>query len=343
MPKHIRLFLVWAHSHRIFTIFKSLGAPNDWLESVFKPLYQPITPDLFERDLSLFYDVANPKQANRPRFVLSGFQYCLREKTNDYLDEMSKELFLKEVFTEIGGKPGPHLSLIRDLSQATNALGSFLGETFVGVIKPIVGEELSNLFRQDNLKLLVIQAIDKLIENNNDFSSWSHLHAVLSGLPPYENIIDPLRSLFSHCQFAQLAEKHTMLGMIALQTASLQEPYLGDKNLHSILREEIVKVASVLAVKDLSAEETYQKQENDTDFEQHIQGLLLDSALNLSVASDQSAEDFGELIARMIDVYPSMIPVSRYMVERLYGELPINQAKTLSSLLVRLRAEKLTP
>ena len=192
ISKQIQLLLVWAHSHRIFTIFNSLRVSNDWLEGVFKPIYQPISPDILDRDLSLFSDVANPRQISRQRFVLLGFQYCLGDKSTEYLSEMSKDLLLKEVFTEIGDKPGPHLSLIRDLSRSPNTTGSFLGQSFVSMLRPIVGEELSELFTQNNLESLVHHAVDMLIEKNNDFLSWSHLAAVLDGLPPYNNLTDQL-------------------------------------------------------------------------------------------------------------------------------------------------------
>jgi len=340
MPKHIRLFLVWAHSHRIFTIFKSLGAPDDWLESVFKSQYQPITSDLFERDLSLYCDVANPKQVNRPSFVLSGFQYCLGEKTNDYLDETSKALFLKEVFTEIDGKSGPHLSLIRDLSRASNVLESFLGESFVLMLKPILGDELSNQFRQDNFELLVNQAIDRLIENNDDFLSWSHLHGVLGGLPPYENLVNRQIKLFSQCQFAHLIEEDMNLGILAIHTASIQVPHLDNDNLRSKLQSEIINIASVLAKKDIMQKPKDEQHSTNESVEQQIYEILLDSALNLSITSNHAIGDFGVIINKLIDINPSMIPVIRYMVQRLYDELPINQAKNLSSILVRLRADR---
>lgn len=336
---HIRLLLVWAHAHRIFAIFKSIGAPVDWLEGVFKP-YQPITSDLFERDQSLFYDVANPKQLSRPRLVVSGFQYCLGEVASNYLDETTKDLFLKEVFTEIGGKPGPHLTLIRDFSQATNALGSFLGGSFVSVLNSILGENVSSIFGHDALQLLVKLAIDKLMGESSDFVSWSHLHAVLDGLPPYGNLVEQLKLLFSKVEFARLSEEDPMLGILALQSASLQEPYLDDENLHSKLRDEVVNIASVLSNRDLGDGTKNQEQTTSDGVQQHFHGLLLDSALNLSITSDQPFREFAALITRLIDFNPSMIPLTRYMVQRLYDELPINQAKNLSSLLVRLRAEK---
>jgi hypothetical protein len=341
MPAHIRLLLVWAHAHRIFTIFKSLGTPNDRLESVFQPMYQPITSDLFERDKSLSYDVANPKQPNRPRLVLSGLQYCLGEKASNYIDENAKELLQKVAFTEIGGITGPHLSLIRDFSRATNALGSFIGESFIDMLIPIFEKDVSNLFSQENLKLLIEHAIDKLIEENNDFSNWSQLHAILDGLPPYENMVDQEILLFSGVDFAQLVEENIMLGIVALHIASLQEPYLNNKDLHTILRDEIVNVASVIYNKNLGDETNHQEQATEDSLRLHTHGILLDSSLNLSMSSNQPVDDFEALITRMIDVNPSMIPLTGYMVQRLYDELPINQSKKLSTLLLRLRAEKL--
>jgi hypothetical protein len=340
MPAHIRLLMVWAHAHRLFTIFKSLGARGDWLKSVFTPVYKPVTWDLFDRRQSLFFDAANPRQANRPRLILSGLQYCLGQKANDYIDQNTKELLQRDVFAEVGGTIGPHPSLIRDLSQATNALGSFLGEPFVDVLTATFGEDISNLFSQENLKLLVSLAIEKLNEVNNDFTSWSHLHAVIDGLSPYENFVDQFIVLFHQVEFSKLTDEKTMLGILALHTASLQEPYLDDKDLNFKLRNEVVNVTSIISNKGSGDVASNQVYETEDSLEQYIHGILLDSALNLSVSADQPVKDFESLITRMIDVNPSMIPLTKYVIQRLYDDLPAYQSKKLASLLLRLRAEK---
>lgn len=340
MPSHIRLLLVWAHGHCVYSVFKSLGAPADWLARVFEPFYQPVTSDLFDRDLSQIYDVANPKQANRPRLVLSAIQYCLGENANDFIESGTKELIQNIAFTEIDGITGPDLSLIRDYTQATNALGSFLGESVEDVLTPIFEDDVSNFFSRENLKSLVESSIDKLIEENDSFSSWTQFHAVLDGLPPYKDIVDREILLFCDVDFMQLTEENIMLGILAIHTASLQEPYLDNAGLHTKMRDDIVNVASAISTIDLGEEANHHGKEIEESIEQRIHGLLLDSAVNLSISSNQPVEDFEALITRMIDVNPSMIPGANFMVQRLYDELPINQAKKLSTLLLRLRAER---
>ena len=140
-----------------------------------------------------------------------------------------------------------------------------------------------------------------------------------------------------------MVEDEVMLGILAIHTASSQVPNLGNDNLCLKLQDEIINVASILTKKDIMQKIKNQEQSTNANVEQHIYGILLDSALNLSITSQNAIRDFGSIINKLIDVNSAMIPVTRYLVQRLYNELPIYQAKNLSSILVRLRAERVSP
>jgi tetratricopeptide (TPR) repeat protein len=340
-PPHIRLAMVWAHAHRLFTIFSSLGAPASWLQDTFSQMGQRIPFETFERDPDYWFDIAHPRQVSRVTLLLGGLSYSLGEDVTGFVDKGLRDLFAGQASTELEGIRLPVLPLLRDPTQVPNSLASFLGGDRGEKLSALLGVEDAGALTRSSLQALAEQMVDKLAEASDEFWIWSLLNAVLGDSPPYDNLVDRLKSIILQTDFVSLFEKNADLGYIALQTASLQVINLGDEYLRSYLKDQLVKIAQLFA--DLETGEVGRGTESADGFESgDMCRLLIESVLNISIAvqlpQDVIAE-FADLLTQLVGVWHSMIPVCRPIVQRLCEELPIAQGQQFWPLLVRLRAE----
>ncbi len=339
-PIHLQLLMAWSHANQLFSIFKAVGAPSDWLRDLFSASRNQPTSDLFELDFGYWYEIAAPRYITRARFILSGLSYCLSENFEEIIDPSMQQILYEEITIEGNEQRVPDPTLLRDLSRAINSLDSFLGNNYDKLSSFVLDEEAANFIRSDSLHSLVEQAVNRLLESNNDLESWYYLNAALGGHPPHDHIREPLKSLLSQVDFLRLVEDDLGLGILAIHTASYQSIHFDDNNLREHLEEDIVNVAEFLynqGQETSTHEETLSEQDR-------ILGLLLDSALNLHLSSqsvDETIQGFCNTVEKLVDACPPAASVAKIIVQRMYEELPIPQAQQICSLLVQLRAQPL--
>lgn len=339
---HIRLAMVWAHAHRLFSIFSSLGAPVLRLRDTFNQMRQRIPLETFERVPDYWFDITHPRQVSRVTFLLGGLFYSFGEEAAGFLEKGLQDLFTREAFHEMDGKWVPVAPLLRDLTQARNSLGSFLGGDRGERLSSLLRTEDASDFARLSLQGLAEQAVDTLTEASDEFSAWLLLHAVLGDLPPREDLAYRLKTTMRETDFVGLFEKDAGLGYIAIQTASLQVINLGDEHLRDHLKDQLVKIAQLFAGLEAGEVDCGTVSADDFGESRDVFLLLIESALNISIAAQPPQDviaEFAALLAQLVRAWQSMIPVCRPIVQRLYEELPIAQAQQFSTLLVRLRAE----
>jgi hypothetical protein len=340
-PAHIRLAMSWAHAHRLYTILLSVGVPIAWLQEKFGEMGQLALPEIFSRDSEYWYDVAHPRQVSVESFILGGMAYSLENKSDELVDEGLRDIFLAKAFHELGGVRLPTPPLLKDVSQAPNAISSFLGGDRGEKLLPLLGEEEANALSHSTLQALVEQAINRLTEANNDLANWALLYALLGDLPPSESLASRLKLILRQTNFISLFESDVRLGGFALQAASLQAIHLGDEEIHQHLRDQIVKAAKLFADLDSVSEESKNARGNDTDDRQEAKSLLLESALNISIAARPSGDvisEFSDLVKQLVEISATMLQTWKPIIQRLCEELPLSQAYQLWPLFIRLRA-----
>jgi len=339
-PPHIRLAVVWAHVHRLFSILSTFVHAS-WLRDAFSRMTQSrLSPEVFERDPAYWFDIAHPRHASRATLLLDGLYYGLCKEAAKF--EGIQDLFFREAFIEVDGIQVPAMPLLKDSARAGNSLGAFLGGNY--------GEKLSLLLEPDGAdastslspQTLAMHAADTLSKSSDEFSAWLSLYATLGDLPPQEDLTSPLKAIFNKVDFIELFKKDARLGYVATQTVALQIVNLRDAHLRDHLKDQLVGIAQLFAA--LESDEASCDAINNSDFGEYseVYRLLIESALNVALAAPPSQDTVTEflcLLTQLVETWNSMIPVCKTIVQTLSEELSIDQAQKFWSLLVRLRAE----
>jgi len=339
-PSHIKLAMVWSHAHRLFSIFRSAGAPNAWLREIFEKQVQRIPHEAFERDPNYWFDIAHPRLVSRVTFTLGGLSYSLSEKAKVFIDKKLRERFANLAFPEVEGMRPPALPLVRDTTRSRDGLGSFLGGDFAHRLSALLGSKNASKFKQSALKELVEQAASRLGKTSDELSAWARIHAVLGDLPPEQHLAVRLKKAISQTDFVGLFEKNANSGFLALLAASLQAINLGDQNLRCHLKDQLVRTSKILAQRESG--ETGRDTRGEEDFSESWKAFLFESALNISIAAQPSGDviaEFADLLTQIVKNWHSIIPTVKPIVQRLCEELPVRQAQQFWPLLIGLRAD----
>ena len=339
-PGHIRLAIVWAHAHRLFSVFISAGAPTSWLQHTFSQAGQRIHFEAFEWDADYWLDTAHPRNVDRDAFLLAGLSYAFGEETNAFIEKGLRDLVISRAFMNAEGVQVPNLKLLRDPSQAPNLLNSFLGGDLGKKLSPLVGDEDAAIFSHASLQNLIGQTIDNIAKESNAMLHWAWLLALLGDTPPPKEVIDRLRSTLHQTDFEALLQKDIELGLLVIQVASLQVKHLDDEALRLQLKNGLVQIAKRLA--DLEMAPEVGVNENDIARQNEIQPRLLETALHISKAvqsSENVTTEFLDIMTQLMETWSALIPLFKPIIQRLCEELPISQAHQFWLLLVRLRAE----
>ncbi len=333
---HIRLALIWSHTHQLFSILISTGAPTTWFKEAFGQIGQQIRGEVFERDPDYWFDIAHPRRVNRETFFLEGLSYSLGEATTGFIEKKLRGLFTKEFLTEMAGRQFPFQSLLRDPAQARNSLGSFLGDDYRKGLSLLLDDKDQGQFMWPSFRELAEQAVNKLTEASDELLAWVQIYAVFGDLPPYEDLMDQLKVIMCQTDFVNLFEKDLNCGKFAIHAASLQVINLDDEDLRYHLKDQLVNIAKFLTAQKSSKLNCIAADERELFL------VLVESALNISIAAQLPQDvisEFADLLRQLVETWDSMMPECRPMVQRLCEELPISQAQKFWPLLVRLRAE----
>ena len=134
-----------------------------------------------------------------------------------------------------------------------------------------------------------------------------------------------------------------LAGAFAVQTISLQVTHLDDDDtLRLSLKNQLIEVAQFLADSEGSKQRHSGEQSVENDDSEDLCSLLIEGALNLAIAAPRSQDvflEFSELLAHLAQIWTSLLPASRFLVQALSEELPIHDAQHFWPLLVRLRAQ----
>lgn len=343
LPQHIRLALVWTHAHRLYVIFKSLGAPSDWLKGVFLNLLQRVPHEAFDRDSDYWLDVAHPRRVNHLTFLLAGLSYCLDDRALDYLDAKDlQERLTGLFFPPFQNMRLPHPHLMMDATRAQDSLESIFGGDRGEKLSLLLPAEDANILKSSSLENTTQEALNTLSKSKNIWLAWAFLTGILSDLPPYPSLSSRLKSLFNETDFVALFKENAMIGSSAILAASFQIGHLKDEKLREYLKEQLNGIAKFFA-NNGKGEAMLDANHNNWFSEPEEMGIfLLEPALNISLAAEKSdsiISEFIDILTKLVDSWPDMIPIVKRSVQRLCYELPISQAKHFWHLLVRLRAE----
>jgi tetratricopeptide (TPR) repeat protein len=331
----VQLALCWAHAHRLYSIFLSVGIGLDWLHDTFTLATQTgLAVEIFERNTDLWFDVTHPRHISYITLLFDGLCYSLGGRVQEFED--IEHLLAAESLVESdeGLLPVPYL--LRDLSRAKNSLGSFLNGYCRKEMPLLITESGNRLSAAEPLENRIAQAINTLTESPDVISAWFVLSAVLGDLPPSSDLMSQLRILFKEADYLALSQKDIQVGFLAIHTAAAQCGNLVDEGLRRHLKDQLLEI-----VKYLSASETAVNTLREAHNQECVHQMLIEAALNIALAADsllEPVEGFSHLLLQIVKSWEAMIPMCRIMVQRLIEDLPISQLNELWRLLAWLRA-----
>lgn len=336
---HIRLAMVWAHTHRLFSTFMSVGADPIWIRDTFTHTIQRrLAVEAFERNPDLWFDAAHPRRISRITMLFDGLCYGFGEQVI-VLEEIRNRLFA-EAFIESEDTILPVYPLLTDTTQARNALGTFLYGDSRRELPLLSATQRDGAPTIISLQDWITQAVNTLNETKDALSAWFALSAGLGDLPPRPDLVFPLNTLFGNTDYVELFKKDERLGHIAIQTATIQIVNLHNEPLRQYLKDQMYKIAQHYVKSGTKV--TLDNAVGNYGQPVEMRLLLIEAALNVSLAVEPGQdriEEFIQLLSQLISTWTAMIPVCKSIVQILVEELPIEQSQKFWPLLMRLRAE----
>jgi len=163
--------------------------------------------EALDRHSNCWFDAAHPRRIGSIEFLLSGLSYGIGDKASGFVDSNLHAELLQKVYPDVGGQRQPPLSLFRDLTQAQNSLGSFLGSDRGEMLEPFIGTEAAALFSRPALQMLVTIRLQELAENKDSKLPWIWLGAILGDLPVYAELIDELVAALCKTDFVNIVRE----------------------------------------------------------------------------------------------------------------------------------------
>jgi tetratricopeptide (TPR) repeat protein len=339
----IRIAIAWAYAHRLYSVLVTAGVPVSLLHERFGRPMRQMRSDLIEWNPEYLLDAARPHRVRPADLALAGIAYALGDHTAGVVDEQLQARVLEKLFMEIGGRVFPTLLLLRDETQAGDDLQSFLGGDRGVRLATLVGGAAADFFTRGFLQAAIESAVDKLGDMSDRASAWRQLAAVLGDLPPYDTVRDRLAAGIRQTDFASLLEENVDTARIAIYVASQQAGHLGDDELRSYLKAELIKIATFFANRATAELDAQVSLVDDDNAVERLSHELLEAALALARGSRRAAgeaiADFAHIVALLVDAWPKISLSLRSVIQRLCEELPVVLTPSLWRVLVRLRAE----
>ncbi len=338
----VRLALVWSHTHQLFNIFISAGAPVAWIHDVFGKAWRRFPSEIFKRDPDYWFDITHSWRVYRQGFFLTGLAYAFGKMIPNIMNERLRDLITAYAFHTDNDEARPTLVLLRDPLRAKDNLHSFLAKDHGTALYSLLANDEARSLESSSLASIVEQALERLGVSSDQAFDWGLIYAVIGDLPTSQQLAEKLKKAIEVADFVGLFKNNPLYGGLALKTASSQARNLFDKeSLLVQLKKQLVEIARL---SDSKALEDINLCEQENDFVSDppkISGILLESALNLSLLKESTgsvADEFAGIVTQLVDAGSSLGKEYRPVVQRLCEELPLSEAKYLWPLLIRLRA-----
>lgn len=337
----VKLSMIWAHANKLFTIIRSAGAPASSIFEVFKRASSKMPPDMFERNCDFEFDVTHPYRLMWEGFLFAGLSYGLGHKLSLIIDKRIQNLVSAIITDELDGEPIPKLPLLRDTTLSRNNLKSFLSLDLGKALYSLLKNEDCRKYQSQSLASQLEQALDRISLSSSKPSDWRLVQAIIGDLPPTKNLTNPIKRAIRKTDFVSLYKEDPLFGAMAFSTATSQIINLNDEKLRCHLRDQLIQISKMLA--QMHKNLAKHSRENETDIAKTLKVFLLDSARHLALATQQRdsvSSEFAGISSDIIEAWNECIKVYRPIIQRMCDELPIDYAKDIWPLLLRLRAEQ---
>lgn len=324
---HIRLAMVWAHAHFLYTVVVGAGAPTSWVTEVFRNLSGNPSLELFRRELSYWFDVSHPRQVNRASFLLSGFAYALGDLADRLMSPQIRErlVALACVLTEEVQLPSP--SMLRDSTRCRDALGSFLGGDRGQTLRFLLGQEKAELLSSKSIRSTLNLALKTLGAEPTSTVAWAIVLNILTWGALYEDVVPRLVELFKGTDYTDLYKRDAKCGLIALRAATFQMASIRNEELRTHLIQQIREVTAWCSESEKQAPKIA-----DAVLTREVGLSLLECALNVCLGQETDEKvitSFVEVTSMIMHAWPQLRREYKDILELLCQRLPVSACKPI--------------
>ena len=336
----LRLAVAWTHSNRLFTLLRSAGAKPEWIERLFSQPIYGLRTEMFEHDVTGYYDIAHPRNVSSEKLLMSGLSYAVSGKEGQILTDQTRQTLLEAATQELEGHKFPRISLMHDPTRADNCLQSFLGADRGIALSKLIGDEAAKVYYSKSLRELVSHAIRRLLERKEIRLSWAQIAATIAFSVPYRGTKAPLQDAVLATDFAQIFAADDEEGCSIIHSASTMQILAPRTKVTLYLENQLIRIAELLSDKT-------QRDDNDRPNLAQVGQkqdarlfMLLGAALNIALQSGNQTKAtscFASLLERMVDVCPKLAEVAQPIAQCLCNELPASQAQKFWPILTKMR------
>lgn len=327
LSNHIRLAMVWAHAHFLYTVVVGAGAPTSWVSEVFRNLSGTLSLELFRREPSYWFDVSHPRQVNCTSFLLSGFAYALGDLAERLMSPQIREglVAMACVLTEEVQLPSP--SMLRDSTQCGDALGSFLGGDRGETLRFLLGHEKAELLSSKSIRSILNRALGTLGIEPSSTVAWAIILSILTGGALYEDVVPRLVELFKGTDYTDLYKRDAKCGLIALRAATFQMASIRNEELRTHLIQQIREITAWCSESEKQAPKIA-----DAVSTREVGLSLLECALNVCLGQETDEKvitSFVEVTSMIMHVWPQLRREYKDILELLCQRLPVSACKPI--------------
>lgn len=328
--------LSWGHTNELFSIFKQVSIPFDWLIDVLKEKKSHLPFSyIFSSPPLEWVDVVYPGKLDALSFKILGLNYALGG--NKTLGKEEQDILMQEVFPWKENSALPAIDLLEQRESFTNVLLSFFGKDIPNALLCLTSGESERIstITSSSLRNLASQGIDWLSAPDSSIAGFQFLFGIYHTQTLPEALLSKFEKNISALKFVELINQNPMVAILGFYFSTCQAKQLSD-NAKTHLIDELLELAEVGS--KLSRE---LNKSNDHNFQEaEIIALLFESTIQLSktVPEDEMIDEFGRLTMEIISRWKEAKTIGLRLLNRLYQDIPIPVAHTLGKVLLEVRS-----
>jgi hypothetical protein len=227
-PAPLRLAMVWAHAHRVYSTLKYLGIPPEWILGRFEHEDFGLSYDLLGCLSEYQHDVVHPNRIMADAFVLDGLCYAIGSSFENDWTELERRALLNLIYPVGDGTSRASVGLLRDTSLASNILGSFLQCDRKIFLQSLGIDESTAVVSTENLRKVSLEVLSSFTDNPTDVHLWEMLFCIIGDFPVPPELQPQIESAILRADVSPLMSSPdsclTVLYAASLQAGTIRIP-----------------------------------------------------------------------------------------------------------------------
>lgn len=331
-----RLLVTWSHADQVYRCCQRAGVAPGQLYQWLSPT-GAVSPELFDRDQQYHADNAHPARVQPVSFVLDSLAYALAPYLGAVMTQALQMQMTDLAFPQVDDQPVPDLLLLDTGATRPGQLPTFLGGDRSRTLAHLLLDDSAAALAPAAYLAQVTSALDRLTTTPEAEDAWLVVAAVLGDRAPDEPIREHLTTVVRGTDLAAVVQRVPTVGRLAVRVICQHARSL-PADIHGQVRTALVAIAQQHATPSYrAAGDTISDTAGDGD----SRATLLQAAQHLALSGASVAEVLDQFVSIVIDlctVWPAFARWCRPIIERVWDEVPPDQAARLAQLVLYLRA-----